>query len=296
MDTPTKPTSSDLSDECNSDREDLSEGYVLVVADPECALSLLAETTTEAPLLDYSNRLTEKTPTANLETEQKPILPVSTEEEGTETPPQSESHPGDEMHSDGGSDDDAYDVNDIDFGYGSSEDGDNVNEAGDNANDVDNSTDDEDNNTDDDDDAWDQIWGQVGATDDAPLLEYPFSKSQHHPLPEKVLLLVKKYLHSRADLLQFMLTCKMAVSVLCKDIWEQPVISSLESFKLLSRTAVESRVLQSFPFFNIIHTIKIDSSVPIGDDELFDMLERCQNLQVLDLSGNQNVTSTSISQ
>ncbi|KAJ3252515.1 hypothetical protein HDU77_005100, partial [Chytriomyces hyalinus] len=97
-------------------------------------------------------------------------------------------------------------------------------------------------------------------------------------------------------LLQLMLTCKMTVSVLCKDIWEHPVILSLKSFKLFWSTAVESRVLQSFPFFNMIHTIKIDASVPIGDDELFDVLERCQNLQVLDVSGNLNISSTSISQ
>ncbi|KAJ3237788.1 hypothetical protein HDU78_003866 [Chytriomyces hyalinus] len=262
------PASSDPSDECNSTREDLPAASS---AHP------VAETAINAPLLANSNLLTKQTPTLNTETELKPP------KEGTEAPTQSESYRCDEIHSDSDSDEDACDVNDIDFGYDSSEDGDNSKEPVDNADDVDNNT--------DDDDAWDQIWDQVRAVD-RPLLVY----SQHDPLPKEVLVLVKTYLHSRADLLQLMLTCKMTVSVLCKDIWEHPVILSLKSFKLFWRTAVESRVLQSFPFFNMIHTIKIDASAPIGDDELFDVLERCHNLQVLDVSGNLNISSTSISQ
>ncbi|KAJ3220962.1 hypothetical protein HDU81_010988 [Chytriomyces hyalinus] len=286
------PTASDTSNEGNSTRERFPADFVAEVADyasdPASSARLVAETTTNAPRLDSSNFITKQTPISNLETEPKPMLSSSTEGEGTETLPRSKSDPCEEIRSDSGSDGEAYDVDKIDFGYDSSKDADSITEVVDNVDNIDNIT--------DDDDAWEKIRDQGRATDDALLLEYPYSMAQRFPLPVETLLLINTYIHSRADLLQFMLTCKMAVSVLCKDIWEQPVISSLTVFKLLWRTAVESRVLQTFPFFNLIHTIKIDAEVPVGDDDLFDVLERCQNLQVLDVSGNQNVSSTSISQ
>ncbi|KAI8828644.1 hypothetical protein BJ741DRAFT_625512 [Chytriomyces cf. hyalinus JEL632] len=288
MDTPDKhsadQTSSDPFDECKSAREEYLAELVPEVPVQACAQAssagLVAETTANAPLLENSSPLTTSVCLVNFETEPKPTLVMSTDEEqaGTEAPSQSEGNPCDEINSDFGSDGYPSD-------YGP---GDDSNEGDDNSN--------EDNNITDDDDAWNQIWDQVGAAEDVPLLAYPFSTSQHHPLPVEILFLMKKYVHSRADLLHLMLTCKMTVSVLCKYIWEHPEIPSLKAFKLLWRTAVESRVYQSLPFFNMIHTIKIDTSVPIGDDELFDVLERCHNLQVLDVSGNQNISSTSISQ
>ncbi|KAJ3281528.1 hypothetical protein HDU76_008909 [Blyttiomyces sp. JEL0837] len=114
------------------------------------------------------------------------------------------------------------------------------------------------------------------------------------PLPIEINIVINGFLEDRKDMISFMLVCRQTLNTVAPTIWKCPDLSNGTVLKLFVRTIRESRVYQVRRFAAMVEELDL-ATLPVSDDDLFDVIARCENMVKFTIR-NKQISSTPLVQ
>ncbi|KAI9331865.1 hypothetical protein BDR26DRAFT_921945 [Obelidium mucronatum] len=133
------------------------------------------------------------------------------------------------------------------------------------------------------------------SNDALPLLPFPSQLCRKvPPLPSEIFLLIDAYLTTPRDHMLLMNLCQLSLSILAPLAYHRPLIRNDKNLDLFLRTVKESKAFESRYYMNMVKILDLHH-LPITDDELFEVIKRCEYLESLAVH-SARINSTSLCQ